>query len=70
MLPGWELVNGKCRSEQNILPPLSKQLICHDYSDESSSEVERSECGQSTYSDEAQQSSMKIFNQCKFANLG
>ena len=53
MLPGRELVNGKCRSVHNSLPPLSKQLICHDYSDESSSEVERNECGESTDSDEA-----------------
>ena len=53
MLPGRELVNGKCRSVHNSLPPLSKQLICHDSSDESCSEVERNECGESTDSDEA-----------------
>ena len=52
MLPGRELVNGKCRSVHNSLPPLSKQLICHDSSDESCSEVERNECGESTDSDE------------------
>ena len=49
---GWELVNGKCRPVRNSLPPLPQQLICHNYSDESSSEDERSECGESTDSDD------------------
>ena len=53
MLPGWELVNGKCHSVHNSLLPFPQQLTCHDYSDESNSEVEMSECGESTDSDEA-----------------
>ncbi|KAJ8375735.1 hypothetical protein SKAU_G00063150 [Synaphobranchus kaupii] len=49
---GWELVNGKCRPVCHTLPPLPQQLTPHDCSDESSSDDERSECGESTDSDE------------------
>lgn len=49
---GWELVNGKCRPVRHTLPPLPQQLTSHDCSDESSSDDEWSQCGESTYSDE------------------
>ncbi|KAJ8359919.1 hypothetical protein SKAU_G00164440 [Synaphobranchus kaupii] len=48
---GWELVNGKCRPVRHTLPPLPQQLTLHDCPDESSDD-ERSECGESTDSDE------------------
>ncbi|KAJ8347042.1 hypothetical protein SKAU_G00284430 [Synaphobranchus kaupii] len=48
---GWELVNGKCRPVRHTLPPLHQQLTLHDCPDESSDD-ERSECGESTDSDE------------------
>ena len=48
---GWELVNGKCRPVRHTLPPLPQQLTPHDCSNESSSDDERSQCGDSTDSD-------------------
>jgi len=53
---GWEILNGKCRPVRHTLPPLPQQLIpcdCSDEnSDESTSNDERSEAGESTDSDE------------------
>ena len=53
---GWEILNGKCRPVRHTLPPLPQQLLhrhcSEESSDESGSDDERSECGQSTDSDE------------------
>ena len=49
---GWVLVNGKCRPVRHTLPPLPQQLTTHDCLDESSSDDEWSQYGQSTDSDE------------------
>ncbi|KAL8563613.1 hypothetical protein ACOMHN_024714 [Nucella lapillus] len=45
---GWELVDGKCRPVRYTQPPLPQQLTLRDYSDESGSDDERSEPGDST----------------------
>ncbi|KAL8603169.1 hypothetical protein ACOMHN_032615 [Nucella lapillus] len=45
---GWELVDGKCRPVRHTQPPLPQQLTLCDYSDESGSDDERSEPGDST----------------------
>ncbi|KAL8563361.1 hypothetical protein ACOMHN_008200 [Nucella lapillus] len=44
----WELVDGKCRPVRYTQPPLPQQLTLRDYSDESGSDDERSEPGDST----------------------
>ena len=53
---GWEILNGKCRPVRHTLPPLPQQLLhrhcLEESSDESGSDDERSECGQSTDLDE------------------
>lgn len=52
----WEIMNGKCRPVRHTLPPLPEQLTRWDSSDEnadeSSSDDEMSECGESTDSNE------------------
>jgi len=49
---GWEIINGKCRPVRHTLPPLPQQLnrrdCSDDISDESGSDDESSECGEST----------------------
>lgn len=53
---GWQLVNGKCRPVRHTLTPLPQQLTRRDCidvsSDDSNSDDERSESGESTDSDE------------------
>ena len=52
---GWEILNGKCRSVHYTLPTLPLQLTHRDWSEdsnESSSDDETSECGESTDSDD------------------
>ena len=53
---GWEILNGKCRPVRHTLPPLPQQFIffssSDDIRDDSGSEDERSECRESTDSDD------------------
>ncbi len=51
---GWEILNGKCRPVRHTMPALPQQLVPRDdeSSDEGSSDDERSECGESTDSDD------------------
>lgn len=48
---GWELVNGKCRPVRYTQPPLPQQLMLPDSSEESESDSEMSESGNSTDSE-------------------
>ena len=53
---GWKIINGKCRPVRHTLPALPdylrKQAYTLQNSDESSSDEDASECGESTDSDE------------------
>ena len=48
---GWELVNGKCRPVHYTQPPLSQQIMLPDSSEESETDSEMSESGDSTDSE-------------------
>lgn len=49
---GWEILNGKCRPVRHTVPPLPHNLTAASCSDDSDSDDENSECGESTDSDD------------------